>query len=142
MPFDPTKPANNSPNSSAEMRAQLNGLKSLIDALVTVNAAQVDGVTTLPAGDPATVSVSVTGSTLHFTFSIPQGYSGAEGPQGVPGEVTLADLNNAVLNVLNQSSANINGVGTLAIGISNPPTQSEVQQIANKLDELIQALRR
>jgi hypothetical protein len=142
MPFDPTKPANNSPNSSAEMRAQLNGLKSLIDALVTVNAAQVDGVTTLPAGDPATVSVSVTGSTLHFTFSIPQGYSGAEGPQGVPGEVTLADLNNAVLNVLNQSSANSNGVGTLAIGISNPPTQSEVQQIANKVDELIQALRR
>jgi hypothetical protein len=142
MPFDPTKPANNSPNSSAEMRAQLNGLKSLIDALVTVNAAQVDGVTTLPAGDPATVSVSVTGSTLHFTFSIPQGYSGAEGPQGVPGEVTLADLNNAVLNVLNQSSANSNGVGTLAIGISDPPTQSEVQQIANKLDELINALRR
>jgi hypothetical protein len=142
MPFDPTKPANNSPNSSAEMRAQLNGLKSLIDALVTVNAAQVDGVTTLPAGDPATVSVSVTGSTLHFTFSIPQGYSGAEGPQGVPGEVTLADLNNAVLNVLNQSSANSNGVGTLAIGISNPPTQSEVQQIANKVDELINALRR
>jgi hypothetical protein len=142
MPFDPTKPANNSPNSSAEMRAQLNGLKSLIDALVTVNAAQVDGVTTLPAGDPATVSVSVTGSTLHFTFSIPQGYSGAEGPQGVPGEVTLADLNNAVLNVLNQSSANSNGVGTLAIGISNPPTQSEVQQIANKVDELIQARRR
>lgn len=32
MPFDPTKPANNSPNSSAEMRAQLNALKALIDA--------------------------------------------------------------------------------------------------------------
>jgi hypothetical protein len=44
--------------------------------------------------------------------------------------------------VLNQSSANSNGVGTLAIGISDPPTQSEVQQIANKLDELINALRR
>jgi len=32
MPFDPTKPATNSPNSSAEMRDQLNALKALIDA--------------------------------------------------------------------------------------------------------------
>ena len=139
--FDPTYPPTNALIESAPLRNQFNGLKSLLDAIVTVTAAQVDGVTTLPAGDPATVSVSVTGSTLHFTFSIPQGYSGAEGPQGVPGEVTLADLNNAMLNV-NQSSANSNGVGTLAIGISNPPTQGEVQQIANKLDELINALRR
>ena len=140
--FDPTYPPTNALIESAPLRNQFNSLKALLDAIVTVTSAQVDGVTTLAAGDPATVSVSVTGSTLHFTFSIPQGYSGAEGPQGVPGEVTLADLNNAVLNVLNQSSANSNGVGTLAIGISNPPTQSEVQQIANKVDELIQALRR
>jgi hypothetical protein len=32
MPFDPTLPVANSPNSSAEMRAQLNALKALIDA--------------------------------------------------------------------------------------------------------------
>ena len=32
MPFDPTKPANASPNSSAEMRDQLNGLNDLITA--------------------------------------------------------------------------------------------------------------
>jgi hypothetical protein len=32
MPFDPTKPATNSPLSSAEMRDQLNALKALIDA--------------------------------------------------------------------------------------------------------------
>ncbi len=38
MPFDPTKPANNSPLNSAEMRNQLNALKALIDALqVQVN---------------------------------------------------------------------------------------------------------
>ena len=102
----------------------------------------MDGVTTLPPSEPATVSVSVTGSTLHFTFGIPQAYSGAEGPQGPSGEVTLSQLNNAVLDMLSQSSANSNGVNTLAIGISDPPTQSEVQQIANKVDELIQALRR
>ena len=33
MPFDPTKPAANSPLSSAEMRDQLNALKALIDTL-------------------------------------------------------------------------------------------------------------
>ena len=32
MPFDPALPAANSPNSSAEMRAQLTALKALIDA--------------------------------------------------------------------------------------------------------------
>ena len=32
MPFDPTKPANNSRLSSAEMRDQLNALKALNDA--------------------------------------------------------------------------------------------------------------
>lgn len=31
MPFDPTKPATGSPNSSAEMRDQLNALKALLD---------------------------------------------------------------------------------------------------------------
>ena len=33
MPFDPTKPAFGSPDSSSEMRAQLNGLKDPIDPL-------------------------------------------------------------------------------------------------------------
>jgi hypothetical protein len=33
MPFDPTKPANKSRLSSAEMRGQLNALKALIDDL-------------------------------------------------------------------------------------------------------------
>ena len=33
MPFDPTKPANNSDLSSQEIRNQLNGLKTLIDAI-------------------------------------------------------------------------------------------------------------
>ena len=38
MPFDPTKPANSSPLSSAEMRDQLNGLKALLDVLLPVGA--------------------------------------------------------------------------------------------------------
>jgi hypothetical protein len=40
------------------------------------------------------------------------------------------------------TSANSNGVGTLGMAISDPPTQGEMQAIADKLDELINALRR
>ena len=40
------------------------------------------------------------------------------------------------------TSANSNGVGNLSLGVSDPPTQGEVQAIADKLDELINALRR
>jgi hypothetical protein len=43
MPFDSTKPANGSPNSSAEMRDQLNALKALIDALTAQIAALAFG---------------------------------------------------------------------------------------------------
>ena len=75
-PFDPDQPANQSALSSQVMRSQLTGLKSLIDDVLTLNAAQIDGVTTLPAGDPAEASVSVVGNTLHFTFAIPQGSQG------------------------------------------------------------------
>ena len=78
--FDPLIPAANGPNSSAQMRAQLNALKALIDAVPTLNAAQVDSISTLPQGSPAAASVSVIGNTLHFTFEIPQGQDGAQGP--------------------------------------------------------------
>lgn len=36
MAYDPTKPADNSPISSAELRTQLTGLKTLIDDRPTV----------------------------------------------------------------------------------------------------------
>ena len=48
MPFDPTKPTNGSPNSSAEMRAQLTALKADIDAIPAGPAG--------PAGPPGEVS--------------------------------------------------------------------------------------
>ena len=35
MPYDPTKPANNSPASSAGMRSQLTGLKAEINSKAT-----------------------------------------------------------------------------------------------------------
>lgn len=85
MPFDPNLPANSSPLVSAEMRAQFNGLKDLIDAIQTITAAQVDAVNTLPPGSPASVTVSVAAGTLHLTFDIPQGQEGAQGAPGSNG---------------------------------------------------------
>ena len=89
--FDPAKPADHSPNSAAEMRAQLTALKALIDAL-TAQVANLQG-----------------------------------------------QLNAAIAGTSNNS----NGVGNLSLTINNnPPQQFEVQPIADKVDELINALRR
>ena len=74
--------------------------------------------------------------------SAPRGRAFGDWKAATPGAVSQTDLNNAVLNALSASSNNSNGVSTLAMGISDPPSQGEVQQIASKLDELINALRR
>jgi len=109
MAFNPALPIEDSEIESAELRAQFNGLKDIID-------------TTLP-GPP-----------------------GPEGPQGPPGEVTNAQLNDAVNSAITtamaSSSANSNGISTLDLSVSDPPTQSDVQQILGKLNDLIIALRR
>ena len=73
MPYDPTKPAFGSPDSSAEMREQFAGLKQLIDVTPTITAVVVDAVNTLAPGSPATVNAAIIGSELHLTFGIPQG---------------------------------------------------------------------
>lgn len=97
--------------------------------------AVVDGVYTLPPGDPATVEVSFDGTEVHFTFSIP---AGDEGPEGPPGEVSLQQLEDAISGTSNNS----NEVNLLNMTVGDPPTQAEVQMIADKMDELINALRR
>ena len=91
--------------------------------------AVVDGVTTLNPGDPATVSVSFDGTLVHFSFGI---------PRGAQGEVTQAQLDAAISG----TSTNSNAVATLGMVVSDPPTQIEMQQVVNKLDELITMLRR
>ena len=107
--------------------------------------AVVDGVTTLPPGWDATVAVSFDGTHVHFSFGIPRGDVGPRGEQGIqgpPGEVTLAQLNSAIGSAISGTSSNSNGVATLGLVVSDPPTQAEMQQVVNKLDELITALRR
>ena len=83
--FDPNLPQAGTEIDAVQMRAQLNGLKALIDAIVTVTAAQVDGVSTLNPGDPAAVTLTVSAGTLHFLFGIPRGLAGVAGTNGVDG---------------------------------------------------------
>ena len=64
--------------------------------------------------------------------------NGMDGQQGPPGEVTAAQFASAMSGTSNNS----NGVGTLGLTVSDPPTQGEMQTLANKVDELILALRR
>ncbi|MEQ1750714.1 MAG: hypothetical protein ABL974_14900 [Prosthecobacter sp.] len=196
MPYDPNYPPLNAEIESAPLRGQFNGLKALIDAIITLTAAQIDGVTTLLPGEAASVGLSVIGNTLHFTFGIPRGdigtqgqngmdgaagpqgppfanavvdavntlnpgdaatvtvsfdgvsvhfsygiprgNDGGDGPQGPPGEVT----NVALAGAINGTSNNSNAVATLGLVVSDPPTQTEMQSLANKVDELLVALRR
>ena len=57
MAFDPTKPANKSKLSSAEMREQLNSLKALIDAQQAQMAAMQAQVTSLNAKATAVAAI-------------------------------------------------------------------------------------
>ena len=85
MPFDPTKPANNAPLSSAEMRAQLTALNADIQQ-----------------------------------------------------RATMPELENAIASTSNNS----NNVSTLGQGADASYNQQQMQDVLNKLDELINALRR
>jgi hypothetical protein len=83
--FDPNYPPTNAEIESAPLRSQFNGLKDLIDAVPTLNAAQVDATNTLSPGLPAEAAVMVTGNLLQFTFGIPAGVEGQAGPMGPQG---------------------------------------------------------
>jgi hypothetical protein len=92
----------------------------------------IDGVTTLNLGEPATVSVTFDGTYVHFSFGIPRGADGA------PGEVTTAQVDAAISG----TAVNPINVSPLYISISDPPTQSEVQQMLDRMNQLISALYR
>ena len=100
--------------------------------------AVVDGVNTLEPWESAAVDVSFDGSNVRFTFGIPRGNDGSSGADGMPGEVSQQQLDDAIAN----TSANSDGVSTLDLFPSDPPTQAEMQDVVNKINELIVALRR
>lgn len=89
-----------------------------------------------------TVTLDDTTGELHFDFVIPQGAPGANGADGSdPTDAHLNDLINAILDDSETWALNPITVATLGMTVSNPPTQGEVQTIADKLDELITALK-
>ena len=96
MSFDPTLPADHSPDSSAEMRGQLNALKALIDDLQNQCTDLNNQMQQRP--DNGAMEADSSGATL-----------------------PVAHLN---------------------LTVSNPPTQTEMQTIADKLDEMLVYLHR
>ena len=96
MPFDPTKPADHAPLSSAEMRGQLTSLNTEIQQRATYME----------------LSNALAGVATNLT------------------------------NAIAGTSANSNAVATLGIGADSTYNQSQIQDVINKLDELITALRR
>jgi hypothetical protein len=100
--------------------------------------AVVDGVTTLPPGDDATVEVSFDGTEVHFTFGIPRGDDGSPGEQGPPGEVTPTQLDEAVAG----TALNPGGIGPWTGSFSDPPTPAEMQDFAAWVESLRVAITR
>jgi hypothetical protein len=130
MPFNPNLPLDNSLMVAGQMRDQFNALNNLIQ-------------TTLP-GPPGPPGAP--GAQGPQGAAGPEGPQGAEGVQGPPGEVSNAQLNDAVnaaiTTVMASSSANSNSVAFLSLPISDPPTQGDVQTLLDKVNELIGTLRR
>jgi len=121
MPFNPNLPLHGVVINSTELRNQFNGLKSLIDALPA-------GVTQQELAD----AVANLQTTVNDAFSVLQ-----------------QDLNSAVGNLGTEiettrqmTANNVDGINILDLGITNPPTQADVQSIVDKLNELINGLHR
>jgi hypothetical protein len=102
----------------------------------------VDGVNMLNPTDPASVQTNFDGNAVRMVFNLPRGFTGNDGgtgPQGAPGEVTNAQLTDAI----NTTSGNSNGVATLDTPFANdPPTLADLEVMRAKMNELITALRR
>lgn len=157
MPFDPNIPAHNAELTSAMFRGQFTGLKDLIDAIPggpqgPPGPEGPQGPQGDPGGPPGPEGpMGPAGPQGEQGPQGPQGDPGGPpgpegpmgpegptGPQGPPGEVTQTDLNNAQLNTLSQCSNISNGVATLDTPMADP----DVELLRQKLDELINALRR
>jgi hypothetical protein len=93
------------------------------------SSAIVDATDTLLPGSQATVTTFFDGMNVHFTFGI---------PQGIGGEVSIVNLNDAIAQTLFQTSSNSNLVATLDTPYADP----DAEALRLKMNELIQALRR
>ncbi len=94
----------------------------------------VAGVNTLPPGTPATVDAGLVGNAVELTFGIPQGETGAQGAQGLQGDVSVTQLDNAIAT----TSSNSNVVNTL----DTPFADADAEQLRQRFNELVLAMRR
>ena len=93
--------------------------------------ALIGGVSTLNPGENAWVTLSFDGANVTFFFGIPRGIDGQSG-------LTQQQLDNAILG----TSRNSNNVPTLNQTADANYNPSQMQTVMNKIDELINALRR
>ena len=99
-----------------------------------LTGASVNCTNTGPAGTQASAGVSIIAGVFEFDFVIPEGQAC---------EVTQAQLSNDLVNVQNatmlvvlpQTSNNSNAVSVLNLTVSDPPTQGQVQAIADGCDQ-------
>lgn len=150
MPFDPTLPQPGTLIDATPLRNQFNALKTLIDNVppgppgppgpgLTMRG-EWSGSTNYVAGDLVVYGYLVYVA-LAEASGTPPDFGGSwklltiVGPQG---EVTLEQLGSAIAG----TARNPESVTPLGLVVSDPPTQAEVQQIVDKLDALINALRR
>ena len=97
--------------------------------------AAIDAVSTLDPGQNASVSVMFDGANVRFTFAIPRG---ADGAPGAPGEVTSAQMNDAIAAAVGGTSANTNAVATL----DTPFADADAESMRLRFNELVLAMRR
>ena len=148
MPYDPTLPVNGDIIDADELRGQFAGLKELIDAVPEgpqgaqgipgpqgppVGTAVIESVATLNPGEAASVSVSFDSTNVRFSFGIPRG---ADGAPGAAGEVSVAQMTDAISVALIQTARNPSGITSFAGTFSDPPTQGEMQAFAAYVESL------
>jgi hypothetical protein len=97
MPFDPTKPVNGVLVDANFLRGQFNALNDRIDANLGITSVVVDSVITVGPGQPASATVSVIGTVLHISLSLPEGLQGLQGIPGAQGP----PFANAVIDSVN-----------------------------------------
>ena len=64
------------------------------------------------------------------------------GPAGPTGEVTSQAMIDAISAAIPGTPSNVNTIAPLSLTVSNPPTQTEMQAVVDKLNDLIAALKR
>ena len=121
MPFNPALPQNGSALSSAVVREQFNGLKALIDEL----PAGVTQQELSQAMDSLQTSVNEAVAMLQTDL-----------------ESAVGNLTTEIETTRQMSANNVDGINILDVVIGNPPSQEDVQAMVDKLNELINGLRR